>query len=337
VLPALYAVFTIPVSYRTLQSTPFDMIYFNGIAAVVKEHLGITHDSPDLRVQKRSPMPVPTLTPKPARPRNVLLILQESQRADVTCSEYDPDCQLCTRFSNPLVPNRLPLLDLRANASTTAISISNLWTGVRPTEGRETLHAVPLIWEYARAAGFDSAYWTSQNLMFGNARLYVQDIPVRTPVRRHGSCRPISTPAPDALVTDRADRGVGRVQELSSRRTTRTCTSRTSTTGARAPSSRRSDKTRTRTRSSRTTTRTSSTSDMAVGVSSSHIRSTDAGSARSSPTPRIAARLPRALAVSTRARSTTRRSTCRLIDAPEGTLAPEEEASLRREGRVLGT
>ena len=49
---------------------------------------------------------------------------------------------------------------------------------MRPTESREILHSVPLLWDYARAAGYDTAYWTSQNLMFGNARLYVQDIPV---------------------------------------------------------------------------------------------------------------------------------------------------------------
>src|SRR5262249_31155136 len=74
---ALFAVVRIPVSYRELQSTPFDMIYFHGIAAVVKEHLGITHDSPDLRVQRRSAPSVPALTARPARPRNVLLVLQE--------------------------------------------------------------------------------------------------------------------------------------------------------------------------------------------------------------------------------------------------------------------
>src|SRR6185369_17414615 len=102
----LVAVFRIPVSYRTLQSTPFDMIYFHSIAAVVKEHLGITHDSPDLRVQRRSPESVPPLVAKPARVRNVLLILQESQRADVTCMEHDPDCKLATRFSNDEAPYR---------------------------------------------------------------------------------------------------------------------------------------------------------------------------------------------------------------------------------------
>jgi glucan phosphoethanolaminetransferase (alkaline phosphatase superfamily) len=211
----LAAVFRIPVSYRTLQSTPFDMIYFHSIAAVVKEHLGITHDSPDLRVQRRSPEPVPKLTGKPARPRNVLLILQESQRADVTCSEYEPDCPLATRSSNAAAPNRMPLLELRANASTTAISISNIWSGVRPTERREVLHAVPLLWDYAHAAGWDTAYWTSQNLMFGNARLYVQDIPVsqRCVATELDTQADLDSGAYDALVTDRAIAGWGKLKE----------------------------------------------------------------------------------------------------------------------------
>src|SRR4029079_13638305 len=72
----LYAVTQIPVSYRRWQSTLPDMIYFNAITGIVKEHLGITHDSPDLRVQRRDPEWVPRLTPRPARPRNVVLILE---------------------------------------------------------------------------------------------------------------------------------------------------------------------------------------------------------------------------------------------------------------------
>lgn len=212
---ALYAVIRIPVSYRALQSTPFDMIYFHGVAAVVREHLGITHDSPDLRVQRRDPESVPALTPRPARPRNVLLVLQESQRADVTCIDYDRDCKLATRFTNKLLPDRLPLRQLRANASTTAISISNLWSGVRPTERRDTLHAAPLLWDYARAAGYDTAYWTSQNLMFGNARLYVQDIPVshRCVATELDSQADLDTGALDSLVTDRVIRDWGELKE----------------------------------------------------------------------------------------------------------------------------
>ena len=205
----------IPVSFRKLQSTSPDMIYFNSLAGLVREQMGYTHDSPDLRVQKRHPEPVPALTPKPARPRNVVFILQESQRADVTCVEYDPSCDKATPFSNKAAPNRLPLLQLRAHDSTTAISISNLWSGVRPTETRELLHSVPLIWDYAHAAGYDTAYWTSQNLMFGNARLYVQDIPVShfavaTNLDRQA---PLDEGCNDALVTDRVIKEIGELKE----------------------------------------------------------------------------------------------------------------------------
>lgn len=212
----LVAVTRVPVSYRvSLQSTLPDMIYFHAVTGLVKEHLGITHDSPDRRVQRRDVEPVPKLTARPKRPRNVMLLLQESQRADVTCIDYDPECQLATRFSNKAAKDRIPFLQLRANASTTAISISNIWSGVRPHESRELLHSTPLLWDYARAAGYDTAYWTAQNLMFGNARLYVQDIPVSR--RCVGSeldpAADLDTGANDAYVVDRAIQEIGDLKE----------------------------------------------------------------------------------------------------------------------------
>jgi glucan phosphoethanolaminetransferase (alkaline phosphatase superfamily) len=213
---AIAAVLRIPVSYRTsVQATMPDMIYFHGITGLVKEHLGITNDSPDRRVQRRVPEPVPRLKASPKRPRNVVLLLQESQRADVTCIEFDPACDLATPFSNVAAKDRFPLLQLRSNASTTAISISNIWSGVRPNERREVLHSVPLLWDYANAAGFDTAYWTSQNLMFGNARLYVQDIPVsrRCVATELDPAADLDTGAHDALLTDRVIEEWGDLKE----------------------------------------------------------------------------------------------------------------------------
>ena len=168
----------IPVSYRGVQASPPDALYVHGMTALLKERLGYTHEAPDRRVQRRDPEPVPKLTAKPAKKRNVVLILEESQRGDVSCVTPDARCDLSTPWSNAAVPHRTPLRQMRSNASTTAISISNIWSGVRPTEGRELLHSVPLLWEYAAAAGYDTAYWTSQNLMFGNARVYIEDLPI---------------------------------------------------------------------------------------------------------------------------------------------------------------
>jgi glucan phosphoethanolaminetransferase (alkaline phosphatase superfamily) len=174
---ALIFPFSIPVSYRAVQSTSPDLVYFNSLSVHVNERLrtALTKEPRLVRGQRRHPDPVPALTAKPARPRNVLMILQESQRADVTCLDYSPTCPLATPDSNKAAPNRIPFLQLRSNTSSTAIAMVALWAVIDPTESKERIHSAPVLWEYARAAGYDTAYWTSQALMFGNARLYVQD------------------------------------------------------------------------------------------------------------------------------------------------------------------
>jgi glucan phosphoethanolaminetransferase (alkaline phosphatase superfamily) len=178
-MPAvLVGVVQIPASYRSWQSTTPDIIYFHGLVSLTKEHLRITNDAPEVRVQRRQPVAVPAMTAKPSRPRNVLFVLQESLRSDVVCVEYDPAARCTTPFSNAAVPDRHPLKQMRASAATTAVSISNLWSGISPHHGLETLLTVPLLWDYAEAAGYNGAYWTSQNVMFGSMRLYVQDFPV---------------------------------------------------------------------------------------------------------------------------------------------------------------
>ncbi len=185
VVPAvLFGALTIPASFRVWQSTTPDLIYLHGLVSNVKERLRLANDAPDFRVQVRTPLAVPTLAPKPARPRNVLFVLQESLRRDVVCNAYDPEATpkdgppLCaTPFSNGAVPKRHAFDQLRANASTTAISISNLWSGVAANASYETLMSAPLLWDFADAAGYHGAYWTSQHVMFGSMRLYVQDVP----------------------------------------------------------------------------------------------------------------------------------------------------------------
>jgi hypothetical protein len=174
----LYLVAKVPVSYRTVQSTTPDLLYFHGLIEGVKERLGSLEGWSGLHVQPRTPERVPRLSPRPARARNVLMIVQEALRADVSCTAYEADCQLATRASNALLPHRLPLMQMRASSSSTAISLSNLWAGVSPAARREVMLSAPLLWEYAHAAGYFTAYWTSQHLMFGNSRLYVQDLPL---------------------------------------------------------------------------------------------------------------------------------------------------------------
>ena len=212
----LLAMTQVPASFRMWQSTTPDIIYFHGLRSHISERLYLTDDAPHLRVQRRSPQAVPRLEAKPARPRNVLFILQESLRADVVCSEYEPDPKDCaTPSSNRAVPGRYPLNQLRANASTTAISISNLWSGVGSHESYDTLLSVPLVWDYAAAAGINGAYWTSQNVMFGSMRLYVQDLPLthRAYATHLDRTANFDAGANDALLSDRVIEEWGTLQE----------------------------------------------------------------------------------------------------------------------------
>jgi len=173
----LIATFFIPTQHRHLQASTPDMLYMHAIGGLLRTQAGFTEQSNQLRPRARESLPLPELKARPPVSRNVLFVILESVRADSTCQEYSPDC-LETPYSNALTPERYPFTQMRSLASSTAISLAVLWAGVGPHESREVLHTWPLIFDYAKAAGYDTAFWTSQNMMFGNARLWVKNLGV---------------------------------------------------------------------------------------------------------------------------------------------------------------
>lgn len=176
--PALVVgVFLIPCSYRRVQASTPDVIYFHAIGGLVKQLTGV-RTTAQIRPGRRSPPTLPPLTPRAPLQRNVVLLLSESLRFDAHCSAPTPDCATSPR-TNEAVPDRIPLLQLRSNSSTTAIQLAVLWTGLEPTRSREDLHGAPVLFDFAHAAGLESAYWTSHHMMFANSRLWVQDLPTR--------------------------------------------------------------------------------------------------------------------------------------------------------------
>ena len=166
-----------PTQHRQFQASTPDVLYFNAVGGVIRTTLGLTQQSGQVRPMARHSLPVPPLTPKPSHPRNVLLVLLESVRADAACIDYDPECRR-TEGTNKLFPTRIGLHHLHALDSSTAISLAVLWSGLQPNESRENLHTQPLLFDYARAAGYHTAYLTSQNLLFGNTRLWVKNLGV---------------------------------------------------------------------------------------------------------------------------------------------------------------
>jgi glucan phosphoethanolaminetransferase (alkaline phosphatase superfamily) len=157
-------------------AAPFDALYVHGMGQLAR---AVWDKNPVLARTypgARSPKPVPPLVARPSRPRNVLLVLTESVRAESVCVTYQRDCR-GSPFSNAAARDRIPFTQMRSVDSTTAISLGVMWSGVAPYLSRKELHAAPLVWEYAHAAGVDTAYWTSQNLLFGNSGRWLEGVP----------------------------------------------------------------------------------------------------------------------------------------------------------------
>lgn len=174
---AVIGAFLIPCSYRTVQASTPDVIYLHAMGGLIQQLTGVrTRDQ--IKPGLRTPPSLPVLVAEPTTPRNVVFILSESLRYDAHCSVPAEDCPAAPEV-NAAVPDRLPLTSLRSNSSTTAIQLAVLWSGLEPTESREHLHTAPLLFDYAHAAGMDTAYWTSHHMMFANSRLYVQDLPTK--------------------------------------------------------------------------------------------------------------------------------------------------------------
>lgn len=177
------AAFLIPCSYRTVQASTPDVIYLHAVGGLIKELVG-TRTTAQVRPGLRTPPKLEPIKPKPlssirgtkAPHRNVLFILTESVRADMVCSERADNCPTAPH-TNLAVPGRIPLHQMRSTSSTTAIQLAVLWSGLPVTSSRADLHGFPLLFDYAKAAGYDNAYWTSHHMMFANSRLYVQDLP----------------------------------------------------------------------------------------------------------------------------------------------------------------
>lgn len=159
-----------------------DVLWLAAVGARVKS--ARTHE--DIMVElrwlpaARSPESLPVLTPRPARPRSVLLVIDESVRGEDMCSAPAP-AEDCPRnpYTNLLLSGRLGLTQMRAVDSTTALSMVTMLSGRSPADARGMLLSAPLLPEYARAAGLDAAYWTSQNLLYANAGRFLDGLPLR--------------------------------------------------------------------------------------------------------------------------------------------------------------
>lgn len=172
VIAALVGAFVSP-ERGAEQGQPPDVMYVSAMGQLARARWDHNETVERVHPGQRTPVPVPAFVARPAVKRNVVMIITESVRAQSVCVEYTDDCKW-TPFSNPVWKDRIPLTQMRALDSTTAISLAVMWNGLLPTRPRADQHTSPILWEYARSAGLETAYYTSQNLLFGNSGLWLE-------------------------------------------------------------------------------------------------------------------------------------------------------------------
>ena len=158
---------------------PPDVLYLRAVAARIDS--AITKD--DIMTQlphlpdARTSAFVPVVEAPRRRGFNVVMFVNESVRSSDACSSYTPNCTSMPEL-NATLPARFGLRELRAVDSTTALSLPVLWSGVHPASSRNDLLSTPLLWEYARAIGYKTGYFTAHNMLFANFGRWLESVPL---------------------------------------------------------------------------------------------------------------------------------------------------------------
>ncbi len=195
--------FTDFVESRSLQAAPPDTCFIHGVFHAVRDGVGgkgwARHG-----FTLRRPAPLPKV-PQPAHRPNVLVIYTESVRADAVCSDPAQCRDPGPDGLDSVVPDRVPLGRLVTQSSGTFSASMMLWTGLPPTVDLATAHEAPVLWEVARAAGYRTAYVTSQNMRYDDFGAFVEraGIDVEASALELGDTKNAQVGAPDELATAR--------------------------------------------------------------------------------------------------------------------------------------
>ena len=128
-------------------------------------------------LRDRTPQDVPKASPGEGIQRNVLFILTESITADAVCVAPAADCPR-DPMTNAATPRRLPFMRMRSVDAATQISFGVMFTGLPVTASASQLLTAPTLFELAHAAGISTAYWSSQDPTFGNAVMWTKGVPI---------------------------------------------------------------------------------------------------------------------------------------------------------------
>jgi hypothetical protein len=166
----LLCMFT-PFAAQGLQGLPPDVLWLHGTGGPLLHAMGFLGAPRSLPPGHRAALPAAPPIARDAPP--IIVLLGESLRRDAVCAARAPGCALSPRVDDA-APERVGFARAFSIASCTELVSTALWTGLPITADADALARAPLLWDYAHARGYRTAYLTSQNLLYQQGDLFLQ-------------------------------------------------------------------------------------------------------------------------------------------------------------------
>jgi glucan phosphoethanolaminetransferase (alkaline phosphatase superfamily) len=186
-----------------LQCLPPDMLFLHAIGGAISAAAGHDTKLPLLPIGRHEGLP-----PAPAVAADapsIVVILRESIRRDEVCTNLTPGCTRSPAV-DAAAPDRIGYARAFSIASCTELASTVLWSGLAINAEVDALGRAPLLWDYARARGYRTAYLTSQNLAYQHLGLFLRAsrIDLQREARDRLANAPLDVGSPDELLVAEA-------------------------------------------------------------------------------------------------------------------------------------
>ena len=154
------------------QGLPPDVLWVDGTGGLFLRAIG--RASPPHELPPGRHEALPPIAPVAADAPSIVVLFGESIRRDEVCVARREGCARSPRV-DAAAPDRIGFERASSVASCTELASAVLWSGLPMTARPEEFARAPLLWDWAKARGYRTAYLASQNLSFAQIGLFVQN------------------------------------------------------------------------------------------------------------------------------------------------------------------
>ncbi|MFO0762010.1 MAG: sulfatase-like hydrolase/transferase [Byssovorax sp.] len=184
------------------QCLPPDMLFLNAAGGPFLTLVKLQAPPKRLPPGRHEALPSAPLT---GDPPSIIVLFGESVRRDEVCAEKRAGCDKSPAL-DATAPDRIGYARAFSTSSCTELASATIWSGLPITASPDAFARAPLLFDYAKARGYRTAYISSQNLLFVGLGLYLRTsgIDVLREANDRTSAPPLDLGTPDEVTTKEA-------------------------------------------------------------------------------------------------------------------------------------